>query len=65
MNRIYDFFLSMPEDRHLDRWLGQFAFEKEYFICKPFVTKQMGGYSDNMMKHQNYQVQESQFEFLQ
>lgn len=51
--KFYDFFLSANEKPegigcgHLDRWLGNFAFERNYRICEPFVVRQMEGYSEN------------------
>lgn len=50
---FYDFFLSASEDPaglglgNLDRWLGNFAFEKNYRVVEPFVVLQLEGYSDN------------------
>lgn len=61
--RFYDFFLSIPDNVHIDRWLGQFAFEKEYFVCHPYVCKQTGGYSDNLRKDMNYQLFEEKMTF--
>ena len=45
--RFYDFFLQADEKQHLDNWLGNFAFEKRYIVCLPFVVRQIGGYSEN------------------
>lgn len=45
--KFYDFFLSANEKDHLDRWLGNTAFENKYIVCLPFVVKQIGGYSEN------------------
>lgn len=44
---FYDFFLSLTDEDHLDRRLGNHCFEKLYLLCKPFVVFQSQGYSDN------------------
>jgi len=51
---FYDFFLSAPNDVHMDRWCGQHAFEKLYYVCHPFVCKQLNGYSDNRRANSIY-----------
>lgn len=54
---FYDFFLSAKETDHIDRWLGNFAFEKNYRVCEPFTCLQMEGYSDNhgrLTQHASY-----------
>ena len=48
--RFYDFFLTAPEDKDLDRWLGDYAFEKFYPVCEPFVVYQLEGYSDHFRR---------------
>lgn len=53
-NSFYDFFLSAPNDVHMDRWCGQYAFEKLYYVCHPFVCKQLNGYSDNRRMNSTY-----------
>lgn len=53
-NSFYDFFLSAPCDVHLDRWCGMHAFEKIYYVCHPFVCKQLNGYSDNRRMNSTY-----------
>lgn len=57
-NRFYDFFLSIKESDHCDRQLGNFAFEKEFIVCSPFVVYQIPDtYSDNHRKvvsHEEY-----------
>lgn len=45
--RFYDFFLSVTDNDHLDRRLGNYCFEKIYRVVEPFVVYQMEGYSDN------------------
>lgn len=68
--RFYDFFLSASEDPqglaggHLDRWLGNFAFEKKYIVCIPFVVKQIGGYSDNHRKINLLDMYEKSWEYF-
>lgn len=61
--RFYDFFLSIPDHVHIDRWLGQSAHEKEYYVCHPYPCKQTGGYSDNLRKEMNYDVFEEKMIF--
>lgn len=46
-SRFYDTWLSMPEDAHCDRWCGGWAYVYKYFVCYPYVCKQLNGYSDN------------------
>lgn len=68
--RFYDFFLSANEDPlstfmgHLDKWLGGHCNEKKYIVCKPFVVKQLGGYSDNQRRRIEYSMYEQDFEYL-
>lgn len=62
--RFYDFFLSIKESDHIDRQLGNFAFEKEYKLCQPFIVKQMGGYSDNHRKILTYETFEQNYIYL-
>lgn len=45
--RFYDFFLSITDDDHLDRRLGNHCHEKLFLVCEPFVCYQLSGYSDN------------------
>lgn len=62
---FYDFLLSANEDPlglgqgHLDRWLGNFCFEKKYMIVQPFCVKQIWGYSDNHRKKMTYEQYEN------
>lgn len=62
--RMYDFFLTADETKDLDRWLGEYAFEKLYLVCAPFVVKQMGGYSDNKKRFLTYELMESEFKYF-
>lgn len=61
--RFYDYFLSTPDNVHLDRNLGMVCHEKEYYVCAPYICKQSGGYSDNMREHMNYRVYEEKMTF--
>lgn len=55
-SRFYDTFLSAPSDVHYDRWCGLQAFRREYYVCYPFVCRQMNGYSDNRRQESCYDV---------
>lgn len=44
---FYDFFLSIPDDCHIDRQLGLTANIHKYMVCPKFVCYQLGGKSDN------------------
>lgn len=61
--RFYDFFLSLPDHVHIDRWLGTFCHEKEYYVVEPYVAKQMGGFSDNLQRNMMYTVFEEKMVF--
>jgi hypothetical protein len=53
--RFYDFYLSAPDDVHIDRYLGSFAWHKKYVVCSPMVcTQTNGSYSDNLKCKVNY-----------
>lgn len=52
--RFYDLLLNIPDNVHIDRHLGQFAYEKKYYICNPMVVYQSGSYSDNIKKSMDY-----------
>ena len=54
--RFYDFFLSIPDDCHIDRELGQTAFKHEYYVVPEMCVLQSGSYSDNLRKPMNYDV---------
>lgn len=45
--RFYDFFLNINPQDHIDRALGNFCFEKMYWVVEPFCVYQLEGYSDN------------------
>ena len=53
-NNFYDEFLSAPPDVHYDRWCGLQAFKRKYFVCQPFVCRQMNGFSDNRRENSCY-----------
>lgn len=53
-SRFYDFFLSLDVDTHIDRDLGNTAFEHEYYVCDKVVCIQRGGYSFNLKKEMYY-----------
>ncbi len=66
---LYDFFLSANEDPlsthmgHMDRFLGEHCDKKKYFVCLPFVIRQMGGYSDNQRRKIEYSMYEEKWEY--
>lgn len=68
-HNFYDFFLSASEDPlglgqgHLDRWLGNFCFEKKYYVCLPFVVKQIANYSDNHRRRVSYEQYEQDWKY--
>jgi len=45
--QFYDFFLSLPDDVHLDRHLGLTSNIHKYMVCDKFVAEQDGSKSDN------------------
>lgn len=44
---FYDVFLSAPDNKHLDMWLGEYCYKYEYYVCDPFICFGQSGYSDN------------------
>lgn len=62
---FYYYWLSMPDDVHPDRWVGQFAYERKYYVCEPYVCRQLNGYSDNKRQDMNYNVYTDTMTFLQ
>lgn len=48
---FYDIFLSVTEERHLDRSLKGLG---KYYVCNPFAAIQYNGYSDNVMANVDY-----------
>lgn len=50
-HRFYDTFLSLPENKHIDRALRH---QGKYVVCSPFVVTQHNGFSDNQKKHCEY-----------
>lgn len=51
-HRFYEVFLSLPEDRHLDRAL---AGKGRFVVCHPMVAVQHNGYSDNLKRMADYE----------
>lgn len=49
-SKFYDTFLSAPENRHLDQWLGSQCYKYEFFCSDPFVAFGESGYSNNFHK---------------
>ena len=49
-SRFYDWFLSQPDNVHVDRHTGDYANDFEFYVCHPYVCEQIAGYSDN--RHQ-------------
>lgn len=63
--QAYDFFLQADENDHIDRWLGNFAFEKKFYTCFPFVVKQTPGYSENHRRViPDYKAYEESWQYL-
>lgn len=60
---FYDFFLSANESDHLDRFLGNFCFEKKYYVCLPFVVKQNPNYSENHRRKMTYEMYEKGWDY--
>jgi hypothetical protein len=46
-NRFYDTFLSAPEKKHLDVWLGQECLKYNFYVCDPFICYGQSSFSDN------------------
>lgn len=47
--RFYDFFLSIPDDVHIDRHLGLTSNIHKYICCDQVPCEQIGGKSDNTL----------------
>ena len=52
---FYDFILNMPDDSHIDRYLGGHAKDFKYFLCEPLICFQSGSYSDQKRRALNYE----------
>lgn len=52
--QFYDFILSFDESDHIDRWLGNFACDKQFYVCVPYCCYQIQGFSDNQRKVIDY-----------
>lgn len=61
--RFYDFALNVRVDWHFDRAMGEWAFDKAYYICEPFIVYQKMGYSDNQRKKVSYETYHKNFKF--
>lgn len=48
---FFDIFLSSPESKHLDMFLGENCYKYEYYCCDPFVCYGESGYSDNFKRN--------------
>lgn len=54
-HRFYDFFLSLPDDCHIDRELGLTSDKHKYIVCNPFVCEQINNIkSDNSLMACDY-----------
>lgn len=62
--KFYDFFLSLPDDNHLDRRLGNHAHEKLYLLCLPFCVYQIEGYSDRTKRHTQHEAYLQEMKFF-
>lgn len=51
--KFYNTFLSLPEDKDIDRSL---AHKGKFIVCNPFIAIQQNGFSDNQRKYQNYEL---------
>jgi GR25 family glycosyltransferase involved in LPS biosynthesis len=51
--KFYNTFLSLPEDKDIDRAL---AHKGKFIVCNPFIVIQQNGFSDNQRKYQNYEL---------
>lgn len=49
--KFYDVFLSAPNKKHLDVWLGQSCHLYNYFCCDPFIAFAESNYSDNFKRN--------------
>lgn len=52
--RFYQFVLDLPDDIHIDRGLGEFAFKFKYQLVNPQVCYQSGGVSDQLFMTMYY-----------
>lgn len=52
--RFYDFYLSVPEDEHLDRYLGLTSDTHKYIVCDKYCCEQDGSISDNSLMQSDY-----------
>jgi hypothetical protein len=52
--KFYDAFLAMKSMNNLDRELGKYAHEFDYFVCNPMVCFQSNGFSDHKKSDATY-----------
>ncbi len=63
--RFYDTALNnVADSSHIDRSFGEICFKHEYYVCNPFVVKQLGGYSENLKRSMSYQSYHENMEFF-
>ncbi|MEO6305971.1 MAG: hypothetical protein ABIP51_22685 [Bacteroidia bacterium] len=54
-SHFYNFILNeVPDDCHLDRFLGDTAFKHQYLLPPKYVCTQSGGFSDNLRREMYY-----------
>ncbi|MBL0096190.1 MAG: hypothetical protein IPP46_06550 [Bacteroidetes bacterium] len=51
--KFYDIFLSVPEEKDIDRSLAN---KGKFIVCDPFIAVQQNGFSDNQKREQNYDL---------
>jgi len=51
--KFYDTFLSLPEEKDIDRSLAN---KGKFIVCDPFIAIQQNGFSDNQKREQNYDL---------
>ncbi len=52
--RFYDQFLAMKEMNNIDRELGNHAWKYKYYVCNPFTSYQLDGWSENKFEERTY-----------
>lgn len=57
-SRFYDVFLNADTEDHIDRVLGRFCNMYEYRTPPKYCVKQLGGYSYNLLRPQEYSYYE-------
>lgn len=56
-SKFYDYFLSVPENKHIDLVMNN-SWRHDIRVCLPMVCRQMSGWSDNMKKNVDYSYKE-------